>query len=628
MTRRFLLLSVTVLLWACQDIQAPERPQADDAQSAVLAANQFHGRFVIRFAEDLDRGTVVTTDMLEFEDGSALELRFRGRRPDIHPGAAIKVRGQRRGDSIDVEDGSTEVDATVTDATASTLTAPVTKRVAIVLFNFSNNTSEPYTPAHAAGIAFNKSSSVATYYLSSSWGSVNLVGDVYGWLTIPETNTGSCSYSTWARSANTVAAELGIDLSSASYEHVVYAFPATSSCKWSGMANMPGRLSYLNGSGMSLRTMAHELGHNFGTHHASSYRCTEDGVHVPLSLTATDCTRNEYGDPFSIMGASTRRHTNRSLANFAWLPEAYRMDVGQSGDYRLAPLQSADGIQSIRIQRTTSSFLTLEFRQAANPFDAFSSSDPVVNGVTIRLTGTDASRSQSLLIDTTPSTSSFGDAPLAVGRTFVDPLTGVAITTLGVSADGADVRITFGASSDESPPTQPGNLKATPLDPHRIALSWTASTDNIGVAGYRVLRGSAQVATVTATSYTDTGLSPSTTYAYQVLAFDAAGNTSTPASASATTPAPDVTPPSAPSNLTATLGKGKKVALAWNPSTDDVGVAGYHVYRNGTLAATVTGTSHTDSLPGGRNPSASFYVVAFDAAGNVSAPSNTVIVSG
>jgi chitinase len=143
-----------------------------------------------------------------------------------------------------------------------------------------------------------------------------------------------------------------------------------------------------------------------------------------------------------------------------------------------------------------------------------------------------------------------------------------------------------------------------------------------------VLRGGAQVATVTATSYTDTGLSPSTTYAYQVLAFDAAGNTSTPASASATTPAPDMTPPSAPSNLTATLGKGKKVALAWNPSTDDVGVAGYHVYRNGTLAATVTGTSHADSLPGGRNASASFYVVAFDAAGNVSAPSNTVIVNG
>jgi chitodextrinase len=591
----------------------------------MSSADEFRGRFVIRFAEDLDRGLVTMADMLELDDGSMLELRFRGRRPEIPPGARVRLRGDRRGESIEVEDGGAEYEESVVDETTSITVAPVNRRVAVVLFNFSNNTAQPYTPAYAAGIAFNNTNSVAAYYRSNSWDGVNLVGDVYGWFTIPETNTGSCSYSTWAGSANKIAAEAGIDLSSASYEHVVYAFPSTSICSWSGMGNLPGRLSYLNGSGMSLRTMAHELGHNLGTHHASTYSCTEDGVRVSLSLTASNCTRSEYGDPFSIMGASTRRHTNPSLANFAWLPSANRLDVAQSGDYRLAPLFSSDGIQSIRIQRTSSSFITLEFRQPAGPFDAFSTSDPVVNGVTIRLNGDDRNRTQSLLIDATPSTSGFGDAPLPAGRTFMDPLTGVSITTLGLSTAGADLRISF--ESDAEPPTQPGSLHATPLDPYRIALSWVASTDNSGVSGYRVFRGGAQIALVTGTSFTDTGLAPATSYSYEVVAFDAAGNTSSPATASATTIAADDMPPTTPSNLTATLNK-KKVSLTWNPSTDDVGVAGYRVFRDGKLVATVTGTTHSENLPGGKHPTASYYVVAFDSAGNVSAASESVIVRG
>jgi chitodextrinase len=634
-------LAFALLLNACSD--SPSDPttanesgsmNAADAASAASKDNAFRGRFVLQFAEDVELGEGTTTDMLELDDGSLLELRFRGRRPDINPGARIRVRGERRNGSIEVADGSVESDETFFDVTSTIATTSTTRRVAIVLFNFSNNTAQPYTPAHAAGIAFTNTNSVAAYYRSNSWDNVNLVGDVYGWFTIADVSTAGCNYSTWASSANMLAAAAGIDLSASRYEHVVYAFPATSTCSWSGMGNLPGRLSYLNGSGMSLRTMAHELGHNLGTHHASTYRCTESGVRVSLSLTSSNCTRSEYGDPFSIMGASTRRHTNPSLANFAWLPPANRLDVSQSGDYRLAPLHSADGIQSIRIQRTSTSFLTLEFRASAGPFDAFSSSDPVVNGVTIRVTGGDLNRTQSLLIDATPSTTSFGDAPLAAGHTFLDPMTGVSVTTLGVSAAGADVRISFGGDTDPppapdtDPPTQPGSFKATALDASRIALSWTASSDNIGVSGYRVFRGATLVGTVTGTSFTDTGLSPATSYSYQVLAFDAAGNTSTPANASATTMTVDATPPSAPSNLTGTVGKGKKVTLTWNPSTDNVGVAGYQVFRDGKLVATVTGTSHNDSLPGGKNPSASYYVVAFDAAGNVSGASNTVVVRG
>jgi hypothetical protein len=84
-------------------------------------------------------------------------------------------------------------------------------------------------------------------------------------------------------------------------------------------------------------------------------------------------------------------------------------------------------------------------------------------------------------------------------------------------------------------------------------VSWTASTDATGIAGYRVFRDAATtpLATVQTTSYTDTGLSASTTYSYTVVAVDSApaANTSVPSgSVSATTPTPS---PPAPVRIAA-----------------------------------------------------------------------------
>ena len=119
-----------------------------------------------------------------------------------------------------------------------------------------------------------------------------------------------------------------------------------------------------------------------------------------------------------------------------------------------------------------------------------------------------------------------------------------------------------------------------PVSTTQIDLGWTASTDNVGVTGYRVERcqgagctNFAQVGTPTATTYSDTGLAPSTTYRYRVRAVDAAGNLSAYSSiATATTPAvADTTAPSAPTGLTATAAGQRQVNLTWTASTDNVG---------------------------------------------------------
>lgn len=79
---------------------------------------------------------------------------------------------------------------------------------------------------------------------------------------------------------------------------------------------------------------------------------------------------------------------------------------------------------------------------------------------------------------------------------------------------------------DTTAPSTPTGLTSPAHTASSISLAWTASTDDTGVTGYRVLRDGTQVGTSTTTSYTDTGLAPSTAHTYTVRAVDAAGNAS------------------------------------------------------------------------------------------------------
>jgi len=184
---------------------------------------------------------------------------------------------------------------------------------------------------------------------------------------------------------------------------------------------------------------------------------------------------------------------------------------------------------------------------------------------------------------------------------------------------------------DSSPPSPPTNLAGNAIGPNRVDLSWTASNDNIGVAGYTIYRNGSVLTTVSAptTTYSDTTVSPSTTYTYTVDAFDAAQNHSAQSSppVSVTTPAAgDTQSPTVPTGLAASVISPSRVDLTWNASTDNVGVAGYTVYRNGVVLANVGSTSFSD-LSATANSTYSYRVDAFDAAGNHSAQSNAVNVT-
>jgi chitodextrinase len=192
--------------------------------------------------------------------------------------------------------------------------------------------------------------------------------------------------------------------------------------------------------------------------------------------------------------------------------------------------------------------------------------------------------------------------------------------------------VSVGTAADTTPPSAPSGLTATASGSSRVDLSWSASSDDVGVTGYRVERcqgaactSFAQVGTPTGTSFSDTGLAANTTYRFRVRAADAAGNLSAYSAIATAGTLADTTAPSAPTGLTATAVGSTQVNLAWTAAGDDVGVTGYGVERCQsagctTFAEIATPTTTSFSNTGlAANTTYRFRVRARDAAGNLSA---------
>jgi chitodextrinase len=199
-------------------------------------------------------------------------------------------------------------------------------------------------------------------------------------------------------------------------------------------------------------------------------------------------------------------------------------------------------------------------------------------------------------------------------------LASIAIFTasFGFAAHAQEVGVTL--------PSVPTNVSAAAVPPSQVSISWSASTESSGVIeGYYVYRNGSQIATTNGTSLTDAGLLPGF-YSYAVAAYDANGNVSAQSTPAGVTLIPDTTPPTTPtgvtvSGTTSTNSTYTQIPLtvSWNASTDNVGVAGYYVYRNRTKITTsttaFTGTSITDTVTPGTY---TYTVVAYDAAQNFS----------
>ncbi len=425
------------------------------AGAPQVPAAEVDGTIIERHSDDFEGGESNFRYLLKRPGKSTLRLAG-AKRSELIPGSKVEATGDLSGTTLHVDD------IKPTGGNSTPKAASNDRKVAVVLLNFSNDTSEPWTPAQIDSTVFTGSGSVSAYFEEESTEQLKLIGnvvstgDVFGWYTIDLDNSG-CAFGAWEDAARAKAALAGDVL--AGYHHYVFIWPDAPSCFWAGLAYLPGSTSYINGV-PTLRVISHELGHNLSVHHASSYRCTDsNGQRTFLS---SSCSASEYGDPFTVMGTSATYHSHAlAKTQLGFLPSTNTRTVTGPGSYTLVNSeQNQPGqTQLLRLPRTVSSngyvsqYYYLDLRQPyGSLFETFGPTDPVVNGVSIRLAPDTGSHVQALLLDANPGTSTFTDSALQLSQSAVDPITGVGFKTTAVSGGSATVEI---SGTPQSAPVDP-----------------------------------------------------------------------------------------------------------------------------------------------------------------------------
>lgn len=572
------------------------------------------------------QGDAHATDRLRWSlrtaDGT-VRVDFPGQGPRRLSGATVTLIGDRDGGVLRVATTRTGADLRVRREAAPSVVAraasssTVATSFAVVLINFTNLTTEPWTKATVKNAVTDSATSLKAFYEEESKGDLTLGASVYGWYTIDATTTG-CDWQDWQEKGWDAAVGAGVNLSS--FTNVMFISPYTSACGFAGVGYVPGSATYLNGT-ISVQVMAHEVGHNFGLAHANARTCTVSGTRVTIAADGS-CSTQVYADPFSVMGNQFLRHNHGSqLGELGWLSASQKV-VGSPGHtYTISPYFASGTVKLVRIPRGDGTFFDLDLRTATGPFDTFAAGSPAVSGVTVRLGRGTASPTWSPqateLLDATPATTDLKDAPLLPGSSITDPVSTITIATESVGTGGATVRVTEAIA-----PGAPGSLVATVYGDPSVGLDWTAASDNVAVGGYRVSRDGVEVASLGAGARTwiDDAVAIGQRHDYAVTAIDTSDNAGPAATVSVDVtaggppPPVDTVAPGRPGNVHAKHRTRHRVTLRWSAATDNVGVVRYAVYRVGRSKPMASTTSRHARF---RYVAGATYVVrAFDAAGN------------
>ena len=387
---------------------------------------------------------------------------------DHQTGDRVRVRGEKVGATLALDSQSSI--QTLSQVFPNTFGA---QKTLVLLVNFQDNTSQPYTTAFAEDVILNQTSN---FHLENSYGQTWLTGDVRGWFTLPMSGA-TCDFNAIYFAARTAATNAGINL--ASYNRFIYAFPQTSSCGWWGLGTVGGNPSHawINGS-LQLRVVGHETGHNLGLFHSHALDCGSTTL-------GTSCTPIEYGDTVDIMGATTGHYNSYQKEWLGWLGYGASppiTTVGQDGVYSIDNYETPGAnSKALKILKSTDpntgykSWYYVEHRQALGFDSGFSTNSNVINGVVIH-TGSESTPDSSYLLDMTPATASWFDPALGVGQSFFDPDAGVTITVLSADNTGASVSVSSGM-----PQCAPANPSVSLSGGATAVLPGTTVTYNLTV---------------------------------------------------------------------------------------------------------------------------------------------------
>jgi hypothetical protein len=574
---------------------------------------------------------------------------------------------------------------------------PIQKKIAVILLNFQDDTTQPRTVESTRAAIFTNTNSVNAFYKENSFdtwsliGRDNVIGDVFGWYTVPYTKSdcSSTAMANWRASANAQAKAAGHDLSSG-YDVIAYVFPDSVACSFGGQASsIGGRPAWVMGRAYDdnnfVKLIGHEFGHSFNLMHANALRCnSSSGV---LSSIGPYCVSYAYFDLYDIMGfyPNPLRHLNvyhkaqTGSTGTNFIPPAKIQTVTSSGTYTIEPVEKvSQGIQALAIPKTYSYKLSgytgtttingyyyVEFRQPYGRLDYFPTTDPAVNGVMIYLGGNYNGTAQySQAIDTTPGSGAFSsyysadlkDAALGIGKTFQDPYANISITVKSVAATGATVDVSLGSvqcikanpTLTLAPTVQYASAGETKTYTYSIknndtstcpASQFTLTPSSLpsgfvqtpASAGYNLMPGAAATGSFLVTSGATT---QPATYSVTENVINSSNTTyQTSSNTSFVVSVPSSTDTMAPLVSITSPTNGATVSgvvnVTFSGSDNSGTISKYEFYENGTYRgySLVDTLLHTWDTKFNMNGSNSYVIKAYDPSGNIGTATVTVNVN-
>lgn len=406
--------------------------------------------------------------------GRKLSLHFRGHVPTaLRTGMRVRAKGFKVGETLELK--SAEAITKVTAPAAVSGNPLGEHRVLVIMVNFQDKQTQPFSQSQAQNVL----ETTSEYFREASYGQTWLTGDVYGWYTIPVSST-TCDTAAIANSSQQAAAAAGANLSA--YDHLVYAFPRNA-CTWQGRASVGGSPSnaWIN-EWFELAIVGHEIGHNYGLYHSRSMDCGPTAI-------ASNCTTEEYGDIFDLMGAAESAHFNLyQKERLGWVNSGSNAPISTvtaSGSYWIESFESGNlnpkGLKILKSVDPVTGMRTWYYveHRAATGFDSFLGGNTnVLSGVIVR-TGSEANGQQTYLLDMTPATTSWYDPALIVGETFIDTDAGVTITTVWADASGAMVNVSLAPQPcSRAHPTVSVSPAQSPWVPSGSTVSFGVSVRN------------------------------------------------------------------------------------------------------------------------------------------------------